>query len=1174
MRLARLDLIRFGRFTDRSVELPEAERDLHVLYGPNEAGKSTALTAIEDLLFGIPEKSPYNFLHPYPEMRLGAVLENAGGRLEFRRRKGRAPTALGSDDLPLPNGETDVVRFLGNAERTFFARMFNLGHERLAEGGREILAAEGDVGRTLFSAGTGLAGLHGILGSLEQEADGIWAHRKSKRRVFYQARDRFDEARRSLQGHTLSVRDWEQARKESEKADGAHLAVVERHRTVTTELKRLERIRRIHATIRRRNELMDEIAELGDAPILPEDASGTLAEAERRELEARARMRTLNTDLEHIEEELESLGYDASLVRRADEITQLHELRIEIRKERNDLPKRREELDGAVRELGRLADELGWDNSDPDRLVARIPARPLLAKARELLGQRGERLAALRSARRDRDEAAATLADLGMRLEGMGEAADTTALGAVLAGIRSEGGSEDHLRLKQEPVEENTRHIKRLRRALKPGMADDVDLQDLHVPPRAIVQDHRDQLHGNGTELRETRRILKEARGLLGRQREIAERKARDEGIEPPEGIGRLRAFRDDLWELVKVRYVDGRPITGEQEQQYGRYLEALPEHFETAVREADLSADRRFDKAEAAGSLAELDRAIRDQEMVVRGHESRERELREEQLSLDRAWRALWDGLPIEPDSPEVMLIWLENREELVAAVEKQRHSTRELRSLERRQGELRNQLMSELAALGEDPTSLGGRPMSVLAELATEVDRRHRDHARQVGTLREAATDARGQLAGRERELKRAQADWSDWRTAWEAALSELGLPAAGDAEEVAAQIDLIDGMREVSIRICEIRDRRIGTIERDIEIYERTVREAVAEHAPDLAGAEPDEAVVSIKQRLDEAQALHGRYEDRAETAASLRKRVEAIERERKEAWAGVRPLNQAAGEDGICGLKSAIERSDRRRNLDRELTGICGTLQQDGDGLPIDTLAEECRDTDIDEVMARQEALDGELRILDEQRNEAADRRFRAKAELDRLDSGDGAARAAADQQEAAASMGEAAARYARLRTSAILLRWAIDRFRREKQGPLLKRAGELFGILTRGSFERLGIQFDAQDRMLLTGVRPTGEEIPVSGLSSGTEDQLFLALRMAAVEDYLGRASALPFVADDLFINFDPNRSAAGFEILGRLAQKTQVLFFTHHSHLIDIARDMFGNDLHVESLGG
>jgi uncharacterized protein YhaN len=87
------------------------------------------------------------------------------------------------------------------------------------------------------------------------------------------------------------------------------------------------------------------------------------------------------------------------------------------------------------------------------------------------------------------------------------------------------------------------------------------------------------------------------------------------------------------------------------------------------------------------------------------------------------------------------------------------------------------------------------------------------------------------------------------------------------------------------------------------------------------------------------------------------------------------------------------------------------------------------------------------------------------------------------------------------------------------------------------------------------------------------MSTGTADQLYLALRVASIEDYLDRADALPFVADDLFINFDNDRAAAGFKVLGQLARKTQILFFTHHRHLVEIAQATLGQSVGVVSLG-
>ena len=131
MRLRRLDLIRYGHFSDRSLELPSGQPDLHIVVGPNEAGKSTALSAVEDLLFGIPSKSPLNFLHDYGEMRIGAALEADGEVLEVRRRKGMKGTLLSADDQAMPSGEHVLRPFLRGADRNFFKRMFGLDHARL-----------------------------------------------------------------------------------------------------------------------------------------------------------------------------------------------------------------------------------------------------------------------------------------------------------------------------------------------------------------------------------------------------------------------------------------------------------------------------------------------------------------------------------------------------------------------------------------------------------------------------------------------------------------------------------------------------------------------------------------------------------------------------------------------------------------------------------------------------------------------------------------------------------------------------------------------------------------------------------------------------------------------------------------------------------------------------------
>lgn len=100
MKIARLYLEAYGAFSGRRLDFDQGSgTDFHVIYGPNEAGKSTTLRALTGLLFGIGDRTADGFLHPNPELRIGATLVPAeGARLSVMRRKGRKQTLFALDE--------------------------------------------------------------------------------------------------------------------------------------------------------------------------------------------------------------------------------------------------------------------------------------------------------------------------------------------------------------------------------------------------------------------------------------------------------------------------------------------------------------------------------------------------------------------------------------------------------------------------------------------------------------------------------------------------------------------------------------------------------------------------------------------------------------------------------------------------------------------------------------------------------------------------------------------------------------------------------------------------------------------------------------------------------------------------------------------------------------------
>jgi uncharacterized protein YhaN len=355
-------------------------------------------------------------------------------------------------------------------------------------------------------------------------------------------------------------------------------------------------------------------------------------------------------------------------------------------------------------------------------------------------------------------------------------------------------------------------------------------------------------------------------------------------------------------------------------------------------------------------------------------------------------------------------------------------------------------------------------------------------------------------------------------------------------------------------------------------EISVGPGSVTQLVNVVASDPTGEQPDDAVLQLERRLDEAKRIRDQQTEKDKTVASLGKRIEECKQAQTSAQRAIEKLQQLAGVEGPEKLMEVIRISRRRGELDAEQVSLEKTLIAESDGLPLTALREACAEVDLDQIAAREETLQNELKDLRNRLTPATERRVQARQVFEAI-GGDGrAAQAAAARQEALASMRDAAEQYVRIRTAATLLQWAIDRYRREKQAPLLNRAGQMFATLTLGSFTDLRVEFDDQDHARLAGIRPNQSSVSIGGMSDGTADQLYLALRLASVDEYLSRAYSLPFVADDLLINFDDARAAAGFKVLAELGQKTQILFFTHHQHLVDIARSTLGKGVNVVSL--
>lgn len=288
----------------------------------------------------------------------------------------------------------------------------------------------------------------------------------------------------------------------------------------------------------------------------------------------------------------------------------------------------------------------------------------------------------------------------------------------------------------------------------------------------------------------------------------------------------------------------------------------------------------------------------------------------------------------------------------------------------------------------------------------------------------------------------------------------------------------------------------------------------------------------------------------------------------QQEEEEASAQLVQLRQKAGCNTDQDLELVEEQYERKRQVLTRVDDLERNLIE-RNATSLEMIAEEAAVYELDQLDAELERLESQAGQLTNDVVEASTTRGELKNQLQAMESAEASAEAAQRSEEALASIRQATEDYVRLRLSIEVLRRAIESYRERHQAPILRRASEIFRKITLGEHRDLATDFDDQDSPVLVSVRRNGERVPMEGLSDGTRDQLYLALRLAAIEMHVSQFGPVPVILDDILINSDDHRADATLRQLASLGRNTQVLFFTHHQHLVSLAREADANVLEL-----
>lgn len=1143
MRFASLFLERYGHFEDCELSFRTGVPDLHIIYGANEAGKTTSMAAVSDLLFGFPTRSPYNFVYDYALLRIGAVLEDEGRSLACRRKKGTGATLLGADDRPLDEGE--LLAMLRGQTRETFGLSFSLNQEGLRDGGRAMVEARNDLGRALFAAGSGLTGVSDELSKLEEEADAIWGPRAAARRSFTQAQRDLEAHSRAVRDQSLKPKTWIDARSAvATKLD--ELSEAQRGRDeVLAEVSRIERIRRIAPSARLRADHLTALqAHSETVDILPQrEAAAELAMAEAAAA-GRAKIAAERLVAE-AGERIETLNSDPSILEHAERIDELLAASGAVAKARQDKVHLDAELATGAGLLKRLREETATAGKPPTRIAS--------SNLRELAVQHAQDASALRQIEESEEELAQRRASTTATDDAPSR--DMFAIVAAVDAARALGADVDaRCVAASRKAELAATTLEQALARLAPWTGDTRALAALPRITQAEIDEARTGLANIAAEVtRETATAVRAREEVATLALQI-EQLSSGTAISADE-IAASRAERSERWQPLRESVLSGAALPSPDQ---------FVADFEGAIAQADERSDLRFAAADESSRLADMTQRRTRLLLEAEQAEGRATTATEQGETLRSAWVTKLTDAGYPSLEPARFLGWLADRDVAAAAA---RDATSLADDAETTIGR-RDAVRADLAvSLDADAGTKEGVELAPVLAIAERI-RSEGEKAAQQKRLDEAAAlqvEQDAEALGRRR--KRLEASGKARAEQWGQLLAETGISL-----DISGAIDALDALDELRVAIgaqVELQ-ARVDGMARDTANHENDVA-VVADALGIAAMSEVGDRLNLLRSRLAAARAAANVVDALKETIASRSAEVLAEAAKIDAAMDTLRPLMEETGSADTAGLGSAIERSRSARALREAVVAAETAIKAAGDGKSLEELLDALTDVDVDGLSARSQTLAAELAEHNEEVAAAAAAHGDAKRVFASLDTAvESAANAASDAEQARAELGILSEQFILKRAQAVTLRWAIEQYRERHQDPMLLRAGQIFSTLTTGRYMALRIDNDGASPRLL-GLRDDGRTVvDIGAMSEGTTDQLFLALRLAAVEQSVATGVRLPFLADDLFVNFDDERSEAGFRVLAELARSTQVLFFTHHPHLAAIARSVVGAGVHSE----
>ncbi|WP_374832489.1 AAA family ATPase [Paenochrobactrum pullorum] len=1150
MRLQRFDLTRYGKFTDKQIEFgtkTDKKPDFHIIYGPNEAGKSTLFSGLLDLIFGIGAQSSYNFIHPYNTMQLGGLLEVNGETKEFVRIKRPNNSLLDAQGRPLP--ESAIRADIGAIERDSYRTMFSLNDETLEQGGENILASKGDLGELLFSASAGLAQLSNRLTELRSEADLFYKFR-GRNSQLQALKAQLADLKAEREQFDVFAADFAQLIKNRDQATNQYQEVNAERNTIRLRIAALEKQLNALPRLASLKRLRERLAPLLDLPQPPQDWTADVQQLHRQEIELRVQMQSLTGEMERLRSQIEAIEVDENALQLTGRLEALEDLRARFLTAVKDLPERRleaRELQGILQGILRRLDRENEKNPQNLVLSARVAGQfSTLLEARSGLD------IALKAAQSElvNAEQQAKLLKI-QHKDGLDDDQtfefDSSVLHELQDLVARSRLSDHHVRqqnLKENLAELQAALLSRLDR-LRPYDEGAEHLAVMIVPDRAVVQRHKAEISAQKDHIKQCKQDVARLNSRLAQLQSEKDALRLAQGLVDDHVALAIRREREEAW------------------ANHRRQLDQVSaDKFEHVLRQDDQVQSSRISQ------ISDLTRL----QQLTHDHKLTDDELKRAESTLQTAGKEFgslqqWMDVLLEKMSPQLVGYltidnlddWLAKREQALETHTQLLTAERKLKAVNDEEIEAVERMKNVLAQAGLSFDSAENLSLQNLIARASVLIERESEWQK----LQLARSKSEEELHRRVQALNLAQQDDQAWQKQWLETCASCWLEQNGDPVELAFVREILPLMRDLEAVLekqSSLADR-IDKMEEDQKQFRLQVQNLSLQAGFDDENFEPLDlahqlqeanktAVNADERRRKLLEALEEAAQREREISSSqailLATKVEKTKVFHVETLEAL--LEKLAQVQERAELKSYIE------DAESELISMLGCENAQAAEQQLELLVRDIVEAELTELRAKSEDIDGRCQELYLAKNQAEDKIAAV--------GGDNKIAAIEERRRTILlEIEEGARNYLQLRIGIAAAEEGLKAYRDKHRSSMMERASEAFSTISRGDYSGLATQPGKEGEILIARAAD-GSSREAQELSKGTRFQLYLALRVAGYYEFVRERPALPFIADDIMESFDDFRAEETLRIFSQMAEAGQVIYLTHHRHLCEIAKDI------------